>query len=237
MFPVQSLCKRNGVSSSVVSLTKQKDVCVLSCSDAAVCILCRADCWQRQFSFGKAGRTTTSISFRCFILFGFQGMSIHIRLGWSSKRTVLKTALCHLDKRDVVTSNKGLMCSHQVSHYAPHAAAFYHQEVLVNAQSMDTDPLPDFGLSILMRLAFCHFVQPLWRRWTNPQPLVATLKLDFHNYVFFCLFFFKRVSPPFIYCLWFMMWFLSCLEYHHGTNAESTMWPRVYPIRPPRFQH
>lgn len=39
-----------------------------------------------------------------------------------------------LEKREVVASNKSLMCSHQVSHYIPHAAAFYDQEVRVNAQ-------------------------------------------------------------------------------------------------------
>lgn len=116
----------------VQGLTKQKDVCVLLCTYIAGCIMCKGHSCQRQFSFGKAGRTTTSISFRCFF---FQGMANHIRLGGSSNWTVvLKTASCQLEKREVGARNKSLMCSHQVGHYIPHAAAFYYQEVLVNAQ-------------------------------------------------------------------------------------------------------
>lgn len=92
-------------------------------------------------------------------------MANHIRLGGSSNWTVvLKTASCQLEKREVGARNKSLMCSHQVGHYIPHAAAFYYQEVLVNAQLMDTDLLPNFGLSILKRLASRHLVLPLWIR-------------------------------------------------------------------------
>lgn len=60
---------------------------------------------------------------------------------------------------------------------------------------MDTDLLPNFGLSILKRLASRHLVLPLWIRWKNPQPLVATLKLEFHNY--FSFFFFLKSFTSF----------------------------------------
>lgn len=157
----------------------------------------------------------------------FRRCQNHIRLHGSSNWTVvLKTASCRLSKREVVARNRSVHTKLAITFLKlqPFTIRKWRTAWLGTVDIKEAGLPPPCPASL--------------DKGKEPSATGSNFKTGFQQF-FFLFFFFLIEFHLFIFCLWFMMWFLSWLEYHHGTNAESTMWPRVYPIRPRRvqFQH